>query len=602
MGQAQSSNFTNTVIGTYMKVVQETTSTALVSSLNQARISVSGGKGDVNISNVLSKQTIKNDMTASFKSVNESTVLQKVSQEISQQASSMISGLNLGNFSESKNSLNTSINASMDISQTISTSCSAMAANKFDIEVSKQEGDVNINDVKIDQAIENTMSCATESLNKSIASQEIENKIAQKAVSETKGLTLDFIAAIIIAIIAGVVAVPIVGAKFLIIIVPIVVIIIEYLFYTRQLIPINQNIEKIMDIIEKNNKILKQPKPLQKIKTFYYTCGLYGIDNYTGCFSSTSNTTTSSPKQNVAGCTFKEVPVTVTFSDPDQAYSYWIDQPTLNGIDIISKNNGESYEYHFYSNISKECIKLMDGLTKNKNYVKIPPLFCVMKDPVVNSSYLPTLSADSGPTFVFTFDGFLYYTENNVWNKVNTTSLFNASSKDNILIVITPLEDTTIRIPSTVTGDYFFIDMSKARKGENDEDLDKYYYKIYKYKIGNETRAPDIKLEPPRTDFKEISTLDVTDLVKTKQIGPFMPNPKLKSSMNYTAIYDPDIEIQTFQVENQKELTKQKNEQKKWQIIMSVVGILGGFLTIIVGISTMTGKKKQQQSTANKNK
>lgn len=607
MGQAQSTNYTNTVIGTYTKVVQDTNSTALQSSLNQVRINVSGGKGDVNISNVLSKQTIQNDMTASFESVNDSSVLQKVSQGISQQASSLISGLNLGNFSESSNTINTAINASMDVSQTISTACSSIASNQFDIQVNKQEGDVNINDVKIDQAIASTMTCATKSLNKSVASQEIENKIAQTAKSEAKGLSLDIFSGIVAIVIVAMIVFAVVGSKFMTILgvmLPLIaVIVLEVWIYSKQLQPIQKDIQRIQNIMKKNQEILKQPKPIQQVRTFFYTCGLSSIDSYKTCFTS-SNTTAPPPKQNIAGCTFQEVPVSITFSNPDQAYSYWVDQPDLNGIDIISKNNGTSFEYHFYKNVSKECIKLMENLTKkNSEYVKIPPLFCVMKDPVASSTYLPTLSADTGSSFVFTWDGFFYYTDNNVWNKLNTTSLFQATSNDNIKISITPLESTTVSIPNTVKGDYFFIDMNKARRStEQEQDLDKYYYKIYKYNVGDQTRSPDKKITPSTSDFVEVATLDVTDLVKTKNIGPFMANPKVKSLMNYTAIYDPTIDIRSIQNENQQELDKNLKDEKGYKIWMGVVAGVGGLVSLLIGLSSMLNKTKNKSQSSQQGK
>lgn len=597
MGQAQSSNYTNTVIGTYTKVVQDTNSTALQNSLNQYKISISGGTGNVNISNVLSKQTIKNDLVASFKSVNESSVLQKVSQEISQQASSLISGLNLGNFSESSNTINTAINASMDVSQTISTSCVSTAANSFTIEVKDRIGDININDNSIDQSIENSMTCATESLNKSIASQEIENKIAQKATAETKGLSLDIFGLIVAGVIVFMIIAAMVGSKVMaligVILPAICVGIVEYFMYTKKLDPTQKEIEKLVKVMKNNELIFKQPKPMQQIRTFSYTCGLYGIGNYTGCFSSPAIVKT--PLQNVSGCTFTEVPINATFSNPDQAFDYWLNEPDLNAIDIISKNNGASYDYHFYTKASKKCINLMEDLTKKgSTNAKIPELFCVMKDPVANSSALPTLSTDAGPTFVFTCDGFLYYTEtDNTWKKFNTSSLFTATSTDNILISITPLKDTTVVIPDTATGDFFFIDMSNARENTNVKST-KYFYKIYKYKIGTTTRAPGTKFQAPTTSFTEHATLDVDELVITKKIGPFMSNPKVLSTRNYTAIFDPDIDIKAVQIENQEQLDKLNSEQKTTKILMGVLGGIGALIMAASAVSYMQAKNQSK--------
>lgn len=598
MGQAQSSNFSNTIIDTYTKVVQDTNSTALQSSLNQAKIEISGGQGDVNISNASIKQMVQNDMTASFESVNESSVLQKVSQSISQQASSMISGLNLGNFSESENSINTAISASMDVSQTISTSCTSVAVNQVEIAIKNQVGTINIDNLNIDNTIKSAMTCATKSLNKSIASQDIENKIAQKATAESKGLSLDFMGGIVAVAIVLMIGFSVVIRQMGLIIPPLVVGASETVIAKKQLLPLNKDIETITKTMKKNEEIFKEPKPLKQLREYYYTCGLYGIDTYTRCFSSSSNTTAPPPKQNVAGCTFEEVPVSMTFSNPDQAYNYWLDQPELSAIDIISKDNGAYYQYHFYKNVSKQCIRLMDSLVKDPKYVKIPPLICDMKDPVESSNVLPTLSPDAAPTFLFTLDGYLYYTENNTWIKYNADSLFKAKSKDNIKISITSLEDQeTITIPNTIVNDYFFIDMSKARKNTLEtEEPTEYYYKIYKYSLGDKTRAPNVKLQLIPSDFTEIAKLDVTDMVKSKKIGPFMTNPKVLTSRNLTVIWDPDINIKQVQNENQETLDKLTQDKKQCVASMIAIGSIGFLIMLVSGVSLLFRKKETTQN------
>lgn len=602
MGSAQSSNYTNTVIGTYTKVVQETNNTALVNSSNQVKMIVEGGKGDVSVKKIDINQIIKNDLIASFETVNESSVLQKVSQEISQQASSLISGLNLGNFSESTNSINTAINASMDVSQTISTSCVSSAVNDYNLEVKGREGNVTFEDVKVEQSIENGVKCAAKSLNKSIASQEIENKIAQTAKSETKGLSLDFFGPIIIIMIVMLVVVMI-GMKTikqLGVVAPFLLgIPLEGYLYNNQLDPTKKDIKKIEETMKENEKIFKQPKPLQQIRTFSYTCGLYGIGNYMSCFSMANKATTQPPPlQNVRGCMFTEVPVNVIFSNPDQAYDYWLNDPKLNGLDIISRNNGEYYEYHFYSKVSKECIKVMEDLTKKDSpYVKIPPLFCEMLTPVANSNFLPTLAPDAAPTFVFTLDGNLYYTENNKWIQVNSSSLFTATSADNIQISISPLEDVTVTLPDTASGDFFFIDMSNARAGANVQPTNKYFYKIYKYTI-KETQKPGTNFKIPRTSFTVQGELDVTDLVLNKKIGPFMANPKALSCRNYTCIFDPDIDIKAVQVENQKELDKLKEKEKSITIGMGSVGGIALLMSMASGASLLFGGKPNTPNTS----
>jgi hypothetical protein len=288
----------------------------------------------------------------------------------------------------------------------------------------------------------------------------------------------------------------------------------------------------------------------------------------------------------------------MTFSNPDQAYNYWLDQPELSAIDIISKDNGAYYQYHFYKNVSKQCIRLMDSLVKDPKYVKIPPLICDMKDPVESSNNLPTLSPDAAPAFIFTLDGYLYYTQNNVWFKYNAESLFKAKSKDNINISITSLEDQEIiTIPNTTVNDYFFIDMSKARKSTLEkEEPTEYYYKIYKYSLGDKTRAPNVKLQLIPSDFTEIGKLDVTDMVKSRKLGPFMTNPKVLTSRNVTVIWDPDIDIKQVQNENQETLDKLKQDKKQCEAFMIAIGGVGVLIMLVSGVSLLFRKKDNTQN------
>lgn len=590
MGQAQSNNFSSTVINSYASVLQSTTSSALQNSINQVKIGVSGGSGDVNISNVKSKQAIESSLLASFKQTNDSSIVQKVSQELQQQASSLVSGLNFGNYSESNNVINSAITASMDVSQTISTTCASTAMNEFILEVQNREGNINLDKIDIEQTIKNSMQCASESLNKSVASQVVENKIIQKATAETKGLDMNYLILIILAILL----LPVVGSyviskvlsSTLAIMVGFVLLLIgiEVAIYTLKLKNINENIAKVEEIIKANEKI-SQTKPQEQLKTFNFTCGLYGIGNYTGCFTPLINT--KPPIQNISGCKFEEEPIDTIFTSPDDAYAYWLNKPSLMAIDIISRHNGQ-YEYHFYSKVSKECISLMDSIGKDPKRTTIPTLVCGMNDPVKS---ITDLSPSSVPeyTFVFSLDGFLYYTENKAWVRVNNNSVFTASSTDNITVSLGPPEQSSVEVDTNVMGTYYYIDMSKARKDATQKSADSYYYTVYTYDLGTAARTEKITLNP--TGFVKRSTIDTTDLVVKKEIGPFMTNPTLLKNRNCTVIWDTDIG--SVKEENQQLLVTLKKEQSQYKNAMIGVGVGGGFLTFIIAIASFMSKQKQ---------
>jgi len=611
MGQAESSNYTSTVIGSYASVLQYTSSTAMMNSYNEAKIAISGGTGDVNISKINVKQLVENDLKASFEQTNDSSILQSVSQEIQQQANSLVSGLNFGNYSESNNSLESAITASMDVSQTISTSCVSTAVNSFELSVKERTGDIKIEEVNVEQDIQNGMECAAKSLNQSSAVQDIKNKVEQTATAKTEGLSIDF-ASIIIAVVVVIglgAATAIHSIKNIILMVfPIVlVLIIEYFIYTMGLKIVNAKVDEIKKVIEQNKKIKKLPKPQEQLKTFNYTCGLNGIGNYTGCLlNKTSTQTTSTPIQNVSGCKFTKTSVDAIFSSPDDAYNYWMNNDKLKAIDIIAKQDG-TYEYHFYSEVSKECITLMESVANDPNRTYIPQLVCKMYNPIdfsnADSQIDPALIPEY--SFVFNLFGILFYSKNKQWVQVNKTGVFdfnwekNVSAK-NVKISITPIKESPpIYAKEGAVGNFYFVDMSKARRQASAPAESEYKYIIYKYKYElTDKRDPTVALSA--SDFSEHAEIDVTDLVLKEKIGPFMANPNATNQRNCTVIWDTDIDPDQVDKENNALLAKFEKEQKIYQGVMGTVAAIGFIGFFAAMISAATGSKTTKVQVANK--
>lgn len=590
MGSAQSTNVTNTVIGSYAKVLQSTTNSAFNSSINKININVAGGKGDVNIENVLSKQTVASDLSASFKTVNDSSVMQKVAQQLEQQATSLVSGLNLGNASESENSINSVINASMDVSQTISTTCAAIAANEYNLNVENRDGNVNIKNLNIEQTIQNNLKCAGDSLNKSVASQDISNKITQVASATTEGISLPFW--IIGVIIGGIFVSFIVTAYVAKPLLPLLIasIIVMTIYWTVYKDAVDRK-DQVQTQIDKNESIMRQSKykkPMSSITCYHYTCGLHGIGgDYRSCFQRPYNYT-ATPAQNVMGCKFKEVAIDATFSSPDDAYEYWANDLNLVAVDMLSRGDG-TYDYHFYSGVSDECKTLMDKISKDPSRTLIPPLVCIMLEPTTSLSSLPQSTPEY--SLVFTTDGHVYYLKNKEWVAINSASIFSTTNPKNIFLSMTPLDVSTVKASTSLSGKFYFIDMSTARIFEN-EMKDKYYYTVYSYDLGDTTRPPGDDIELDITKFVKVGEIDTTNVVVKEKIGPYMTNPLMKLNHNMTYLWDPvDPISQDIGKRNQALLTKYEKQEKNGIIMMGVVSILGVVVTIIMAKYSATAVK-----------
>lgn len=554
MGQAQSTNYTNTVIDSYARVLQTTTSSAFANSVNEVRIGVEGGKGDVNISNVLSKQTIENDVVASFKQANDSAIVQSVAQEIQQQASSLVSGVNFGSFAESSNTLNTAISASMEVSQDISTTCASTAANVFAINVAGRDGNVNIDNIKIDQEIKNSLQCAGESLNKSVAEQDTSNKVAQTATATAKGLSLDFIGIIFIVIGVIVVAFSVVLKQFIVPgMIVAVFVVIEYLIYSFGLKVVQDKIKIIEKTMADNKKKQKTGvKMPEQIFSVSYSSGLNGL------------------AQGSSGCTYTKETVAATFTSPEAAYNWWLSKPEYKAIDVISRGNG-AYDYYFYSNVSEDCKTALNDAPKT-----IPPIVCGVADPVDNISGAPANAEDN--TFLFTKGGLAYCKLNGKWEQLNTQSAFTAATKDNIKIFTTPSPFETgeaeIETASEISGTFYYIDASTARASGGNPTNDAYYFTIDSFDIGS---TPVKKFKLSKANYKSSVEADITNLVKTKKVGPFMPNPKM-SDRSYTSIWDSTE--QTADDQNKQMLADEKKNEKNYQIAMGVVGGVGALVVV----------------------
>jgi hypothetical protein len=128
------------------------------------------------------------------------------------------------------------------------------------------------------------------------------------------------------------------------------------------------------------------------------------------------------------------------------------------------------------------------------------------------------------------------------------------------------------------------------------EEPTEYYYKIYKYSLGDKTRAPNVKLQLIPSDFTEIGKLDVTDMVKSRKLGPFMTNPKVLTSRNVTVIWDPDIDIKQVQNENQETLDKLKQDKKQCEAFMIAIGGVGVLIMLVSGVSLLFRKKDNTQN------
>lgn len=242
MGNSQSSNVANIISNVISDVSSQIMSNQSASGNQNQIISVSGGTGDLVISNNIQKQKLTVNMDGLSKALSSQTVQQNIAQKLSQAATSLTKGINLFQNSESDNTMNAFLNVGLNVSSNIGQICQSSGNQNQEINVDTRNGNVLINQNTQDQIAEIITKCIQDATASNSAIQSVQQSVDQQATAKSIGVDLWQI--IILAIIgilamAAPILVPMLGAANIImkLLFPIIILVgavFIYLWYTKK--------------------------------------------------------------------------------------------------------------------------------------------------------------------------------------------------------------------------------------------------------------------------------------------------------------------------------------------------------------------------------
>ena len=193
MGGAFSSNTDDNITNIVSKTATNIIQRSITDSNSQNIISVSGGKGDVNIHDNYMNQTANVHVNALFKAMATQQSQTDIMNSAIQSAKSENSGLNMGQVASASNKIKNELNAMISVLMNISMTCSTSSNQVQEIIVDHQDGNVNIHNNSLTQIQNLFQKCIGDAISNNSQATSVINKEKQTAAAINKGLNLDMI-------------------------------------------------------------------------------------------------------------------------------------------------------------------------------------------------------------------------------------------------------------------------------------------------------------------------------------------------------------------------------------------------------------------------
>lgn len=199
MGASVSSNITKIVTTAIVNASTETIQKINVSQDQSILINVEDTQGDVIIKDnvFIQKATLNLNTLSSILTTN--AMQNKIDSDIAQMAKSIISGLNLAQLADASNLVNSVISSSINIKNQAIQDCFTSTNQTLEINVQRTQGNVYIEKIVSTQLNDHVNSCVQNAASNNNTISDLESKIKQASTSEAKGLSLEFIVLIIVA-------------------------------------------------------------------------------------------------------------------------------------------------------------------------------------------------------------------------------------------------------------------------------------------------------------------------------------------------------------------------------------------------------------------
>ena len=203
MGASVSSNVQNIATNAVAKLASELANkaenhvkqsgTITIDGRQEQPCSTGGGStpGSISVSGIVQDNELVVNMQAVLKSFNSQSSQQKLAANLQQQAKAITSGINLGQVSVASNDVSVFASAAVSLSNAISNSCTDTSNQANGIFIYPRCADVTVNVSNVTQRnmAKVLYKCIQSAVGSQSALQDIQTKVSQTAVAESKGIS-----------------------------------------------------------------------------------------------------------------------------------------------------------------------------------------------------------------------------------------------------------------------------------------------------------------------------------------------------------------------------------------------------------------------------
>lgn len=198
MGASSSKNIAKSVANIVSNITNNIINKQNVSNSNSQIITINDTHGNVTITNNTFNISASVNMQSLLEAISDQDVRQDLEQQIGQVSKALSKDINLANISISQNEIDDAISDAINICINVSQTCNSSISNQQQVTVNVSDGDVTISNNSFMIISSVITSCVENSLSKSSAISNLQQKLDQTSSASVSGISIGGIASILL--------------------------------------------------------------------------------------------------------------------------------------------------------------------------------------------------------------------------------------------------------------------------------------------------------------------------------------------------------------------------------------------------------------------
>lgn len=191
MGNASSTNVAKIITDVHASVATSILQKQDVTQNNSQIIKITGGSGDVNITNNTFRIKATINMNALQTAMSDTSSKNAIKNQLEQAAKTLTTGISLLQFTDARNTVDLFVKTGVELSTTINQLCGGSQNNIQSIELENRvSGNITVSGNIFDQMAEIYSSCSQNAVARNAVVQDIQNKVDQASSATVKGASL----------------------------------------------------------------------------------------------------------------------------------------------------------------------------------------------------------------------------------------------------------------------------------------------------------------------------------------------------------------------------------------------------------------------------